>query len=46
MYDKLRKSKFKIDLTNSEFMFEYEKGTGHFLNYKGWNKLIKKIISI
>jgi hypothetical protein len=48
MYDRLRKSRFKIDLNNKEFMFENESdiGVGHFLNYKEWNKLIKKIISI
>lgn len=46
MYDKLRKSKFKIDLNNPEFMFEQSEGHSEFKRYKQWNKLIKKIISI
>ena len=46
MYNNLRKSKFKIDLQNREFMFEYSDGQPEFKKYKQWNKLIKKIISI
>lgn len=46
MYDRLRKSKFKIDLNNSEFMFEKSDGQSEFRRYRQWNKLIKKIISI
>ena len=46
MFDKLRKSKFKIDLKNPEFMFELSDGQSEFKRYKQWNKLIKKIISI
>ena len=46
MYNNLRKSKFKIDLQNREFMFEYSDGQPEFRRYKQWNKLIKKIISI
>jgi hypothetical protein len=44
MYDQLRKSRFKIDLNNPEFMFE--KGENKFRSYKQWDKLIKTIISI
>lgn len=46
MYDKLRKSKFKIDLNNPDFMFENSDGQAEFRRYRQWNKLIKKIISI
>ena len=46
MYNNLRKSKFKIDLQNKDFMFEYSDGQAEFRRYKQWNKLIKKIISI
>ena len=46
MYDKLRKSKFKIDLNNPEFMFETSTGQSQFRKYKQWNKLIKKIVTI
>jgi hypothetical protein len=46
MYDKLRKSKFKIDLNNPEFMFDTNGGESKFRKYKQWNKLLKKIISI
>jgi hypothetical protein len=44
MYDQLRKSKFKIDLNNPEFMFE--KGENKFRSYRRWDNLIKTIISI
>jgi len=46
MYKELSKSKFKIDLKNSEFMFELTDGQAEFRRYRQWNKLIKKIISI
>lgn len=46
MYERLRKSKFKIDLNNPEFMFEKQEYAPHYLDYKQWDKLIKKIISI
>ena len=46
MYDALRKTKFKIDLNNSEYMFESSNGQPEYSEYKQWNKLIKKIISI
>ena len=42
MYQSLRSSNFEIDVTNKEYMFEYI-GNGE---YKQWNKLLKKIISI
>jgi hypothetical protein len=46
MYDKLRKSKFKINLTNPEFMFSFESTIPRFNFYRQWDKLYKKIISI
>jgi len=46
MFDSLRKSKFKIDVTNNDFMFENSDGYPEFKRYKQWNKLINKIISI
>jgi hypothetical protein len=44
MYDQLRKSRFRIDLNNPEFMFE--KGEAKYKSYKRWDKLIKTIIAI
>ena len=42
MYRQLAKSRFKIDINNTEFMFENcERKV-----YTQWNKLLKKIISI
>lgn len=46
MYKELQKTKFKIDLLNPEYMFELGLIESKFNNYKNWNKLIKKIISI
>lgn len=46
MYDKIRKSRFRININDSNFMFEKTEGLGKFDEYKNWNKLIKKIISI
>lgn len=42
MYKELAKSRFKIDITNSDFMIE----NIVIGKYKNWNKLFKKIISI
>jgi hypothetical protein len=46
MYNELRKSRFKIDLTKPEFMFTYGPNKPKFGEYTKWNNLIKKIISI
>jgi len=46
MFDSLRKTRFKIDVTNNDFMFENSDGYPEFKRYKQWNKLINKIISI
>lgn len=46
MFLSLYKSKFKINLDKSEFMFELGLIYPNFDKYKKWNKLIKKIISI
>ena len=46
MYDKLRKCRFKIDLTNPDFMFSLDLTKPKFNQYKQWDKLYKKIISI
>jgi hypothetical protein len=43
MYQSLRSNNFEIDVTNQEYMFEY---VGKEIDYKQWNKLLKKIISI
>jgi hypothetical protein len=42
MYKALRNNNFEVDVTNEEYMFEYISNN----DYKQWNKLIKKIISI
>jgi hypothetical protein len=46
MYDKLRKCRFKIDLTNPEFMFSLDLTEPKFNQYRQWNKLYNKIKSI
>lgn len=46
MYRALVKTRFKINLKNPEFMFELSNGEPKFNEYKQWNKLINKIISI
>ena len=46
MYLQLKKSKFKIDVNKTEFMFELGLNSPNFERYSKWNKLIKKIISI
>lgn len=46
MYESLRKTKFIIDLDETEYMFEKNIPQPEFRRYKQWNKLIKKIISI
>ena len=43
MYQSIRSNNFEIDVTNTEYMFEY---VGKEFGYKQWNKLLKKIISI
>jgi hypothetical protein len=42
MYQSLRSNNFEIDVTNGEYMFEYVGDN----DYKQWDKLFKKIISI
>ena len=46
MFMMLNKNRFKINLNNPDFMFEHTVGKVNYENYKNWNKLIKKIISI
>lgn len=46
MFMMLNKSKFKINLTNPDYMFEEVNNRRRYEDYKNWNKLIKKIISI
>jgi hypothetical protein len=46
MYKELKKTNFKIDLLNPDFMFELGLDKPKYNHYKNWNKLIKKIISI
>jgi len=45
MYTALSKSKFKVNITDSKYFFEEGLTYPKFDLYKGWNKLIKKIIS-
>ena len=42
MYQALRSNNFEIDVTDEKYIFEYI-GKGE---YKQWDKLFKKIISI
>jgi hypothetical protein len=46
LYKELKKSEFKIDLNNSEYMVVLSNGTIHYNTYNKWNSLIKKIILI
>jgi len=46
MYNELKKTNFKIDLINPEYMFELGLIYPKFEQYTNWNKLYKKIISI
>jgi hypothetical protein len=46
MYNGLKKTNFKIDLTKPEFMFELGLIYPEFNGYKKWNNLINKITSI
>jgi hypothetical protein len=46
MYIELKKTNFKIDLINPEYMFELGLTKPEFSCYKSWNKLIKKIVSV
>jgi hypothetical protein len=46
MYDNLRKNRFKINLNNPTYMFELDLTIPKFNQYRKWNKLYNKIISI
>ena len=46
MFMMLKKNRFKINLNNPDYMFEHTGGVNQYTNYRSWNKLIKKIISI
>lgn len=46
LYKELKKTNFKIDLLDPEYMFELGLTYPEYRSYKNWNKLIKKIISI
>jgi hypothetical protein len=45
MYRQLSKCRFQIDVNDIDYMFEYCP-TANFENYRNWNKLFKKIVSI
>lgn len=45
MYRQLSKCRFKVDIDDMEYMFEHCP-TSNYENYKNWNKLLKKIVSI
>jgi hypothetical protein len=46
MFKSLFKSKFKIDLLNPDYMFELGLTQPEYNQYKNWNKLLKKIVTI
>jgi len=46
MYEELKKTDFMINLNNPEYMIELSGCDGKYKEYKNWNKLIRKIISI
>jgi hypothetical protein len=46
MYNSLRRTKFKINLTEEKFSFELGLTQPEFKRYRNWNKLIKIIKSI
>ena len=46
MYRALSKTKFKIDLKNKDYMFESNQVRPKYDEYRNWNKLYKKIITI
>ena len=46
MYDSLKKSKFRINLTDPDYMFEETDGKSKYSKYEGWDSLIRKIVSI
>ena len=46
LYDELKKTKFKIDVTRTDFMCESAEGQPEYKGYRKWNNLIKKITSI
>jgi hypothetical protein len=46
MYNELKKTKFKINVTKEEFHFELGMIQPEYQGYRNWNKLIKQIISI
>ena len=45
MYRQLSKCRFQIDVNDTDYMFQYCP-TANFENYRNWNKLFKKIVSI
>jgi hypothetical protein len=46
MYNELKKTKFKINVTKEDFYFELGITQPEYQRYRNWNKLIKQIISI
>jgi hypothetical protein len=46
MYKNLKKNNFKIDLKNPDYLFEKSTKSVTFNDYKQWNKLLRKIVSI
>lgn len=46
MYNQLKENNFKININNPEFMFEMSNGATKYKEYKQWDKLIKKIVTI
>lgn len=46
MYEALKSNNFRVDITNPDFMFQYMYDSGKYNEYKNWDKLINKIVSI
>jgi hypothetical protein len=46
MFKSLKKNNFKIDIKNPEYFFEKSINFYTFNEYKQWNKLLRKIVSI
>lgn len=46
LYDELKRTRFRVNTTKEEYMFELSDGQAEYSRYRQWNKLIKKITSI
>lgn len=46
MFTAIRKNRFKINIDNPDYFFEKNLIKGNYKEYKNWNNLLKKIITI